>query len=188
MSGREELGDKLNLACMRDMTAEAKRQNRNGRAPLHIASRDGQTEIVMLLLENKCNLNVTDNDGNTPFMYAAWNNKLDTVRALVEAGCDITIRGENNMTAAEWADQHGYNDIAEYLATEGPRVQRFILHPSSDGDRKRRPKHAGAATRAILRDIYSTGRLPIGPCSLIQKFGGKQLSLGEMICYESGSA
>ena len=69
----------------------------------------------MLLLENKCNLNVTDKWGNTPLIYAARNNKMDTVRALVEAGCDITIRGDKNKTAAEWAKQRGHHAIAEYL-------------------------------------------------------------------------
>ena len=89
----------------------------DGSAPLHMASNNGRTEIVMLLLENKCNLNVTDNDGNTPFMYAAWNNKMDTVRALVEAGCDITIRGFHNKTAAEKAKKRGNHAVAEYLTT-----------------------------------------------------------------------
>ena len=101
------------IACWNGKTAEAKRliaegapvdwQNGDGWAPLHEASQNGRTEIVMLLLENKCNLNVTDKKGDTPLIYAAYWNKMDTVRALVEAGCDITIRGFENKTAAEWA-------------------------------------------------------------------------------------
>ena len=83
----------------------------------------GDTEIVMLLLENKCNLNITDENGDTPLIWAARNNKMDTVRALVEAGCDITIRGDENKTAAEAATEEGYHAIAEYLTNEAPRVQ-----------------------------------------------------------------
>ena len=97
-------------------------------APLHWASWYGYTEIVMLLLEKKCNLNVTDKDGDTPLILAAWNNKMDTVRALVEAGCDITIRGDGNMTAAEWAKGAGRHAIAEYLTNEAPRVQVHSTH------------------------------------------------------------
>jgi len=82
----------------------------------------------MLLHENKCNLNVTDEDGDTPLIYAARNNKMDTVRALVEAGCDITIRGEENKTAAEWAKKKGNDAIAEYLTNEAPRVQVHSTH------------------------------------------------------------
>ena len=125
---------KLLYACLGGRTAEAKRliaqgapvdwQKRDGWAPLHGASAYGHTEIVMLLLENKCNLNVTDNGGDTPLIYAAWHNKMDTVRALVEAGCDITIRGSEKRTAAERANiDRGTGPIAEYLTNEAPRVQ-----------------------------------------------------------------
>ena len=82
----------------------------------------------MLLLENKCNLNVTTKLGDTPLIYAAKYNHMDTVRALVEAGCDITIRGEKNKTAAEWAKQKGHPAIAEYLTIEAPRVQVHSTH------------------------------------------------------------
>ena len=100
----------------------------DGDAPLHMASAWGYTEIVMLLLENKCNLNVTDKNGDTPLIYAAYNNEMGTVRALVEAGCDITIRCNKNKTAAEWAKEKGYPAIAEYLTNEAPRVQVHSTH------------------------------------------------------------
>ena len=93
-----------------------------------MASRNGHTEIVMLLHENKCNLNITDNDGDTPLIFAAYNNKMDTVRALVEAGCDITIRSYKNKTAAEWAKEVGRHAMAEYLTNEAPRVQVHSTH------------------------------------------------------------
>ena len=93
-----------------------------------MASKWGYTEIVMLLLENKCNLNVTDEYGSTPLIHATFRNKMDTVRALVEAGCDITIRGYENNTAAEWAENKGNHAIAEYLTNEAPRVQVHSMH------------------------------------------------------------
>ena len=82
----------------------------------------------MLLHENKCNLNVTDKGGDTPLIWAADDNNMDTVRALVEAGCDITIRGDENKTAAEWATLSGNPAIAEYLTNEAPRVQVHSTH------------------------------------------------------------
>ena len=93
-------------------------QDENGWAPLHYASENGYLEIVMLLLENKCNLNVTNKYGDTPLILAAYFNHMDTVRALVEAGCDITIRNNENMTAVEQAEQNGHHDILEYLCVE----------------------------------------------------------------------
>ncbi len=132
-------------------------------APLHKASQYGYLEIVMLLLENKCNLNITHKYGNTPLIWAARNNKMDTVRALVEAGCDITIRGYRNMTAAEFAKDLGYHAISEYL-----RNIRFL--PSSDDESDKPHGARGGATRAMRRDLLQTGLLPAGPLSIIKEF------------------
>ena len=76
----------------------------------------------------ECNLNITDKWGFTPLIYAAFSNKMDTVRALVEAGCDITIRGEKNKTAVEVAKEKGNDALAEYLTNEAPRVQVHSTH------------------------------------------------------------
>ena len=125
-------------ACRDGETAEAKRliaegapvdwQGERGDAPLHWASAWGDMEIVVLLLENKCDVNVTDIDGDTPLIRAARNNEMDIVRALVVAGCDITIRGDEYKTAAERARQRGNHAIAEYLTNEAPRVQVRSTH------------------------------------------------------------
>ena len=163
---------KLFNACRWGKTAEAKRliaegapvdwQDEDGRAPLHWASINGHTEIVMLLLENKCNINVTAKNGYTPLIYAAYTNKMDNVRALVEAGCDITIHGDENKTAAEWAKEEGNDAIAEYLANH-----RFL--PARDASGQQRHVEGGA-TRALERDLLETGLLPVGPLSIIKEF------------------
>ena len=82
----------------------------------------------MLLHENQCKLNVTSKKGNTPLIEAAYYNQMDTVRALVEAGCDITIRNKKGKTAAESADYGRGGPIAEYLTNEAPRVQVHSTH------------------------------------------------------------
>ena len=77
----------------------------------------------MLLIENKCDINVTDKSGNTPLLFAVYENNMVIVRILVEALCDITIRGNENKTAAEIAKEFCCHAIAEYLAKKAPRVQ-----------------------------------------------------------------
>ena len=131
--------------------------------PLHLASYRGHTEIVMLLLENECNLNVTDKFGNTPLILAAYKNKMGTVRALVEAGCDITIRGEESKTAAEMAKEYGYQAIAEYINNH-----RFLPSARDESGQLRRVE--GRAMRAMERDVLETGMLPAGPLSIIKEF------------------
>ena len=161
-------------ACRDGKTAEAERlisegapvdskHYENGWASLHGASFKGYTEIVTLLLENECNINISDNDGDTPLIYAAYGNKMDTARALVEAGCDITIRGAEKKTAAEVAKQEGHHAIEEYL-----RSIRFL--PSSDDESDKPHGARGGATRAIRRDLLQTGLLPAGPLTIIKEF------------------
>ena len=82
----------------------------------------------MLLLKNKCKLNVTNKYGSTPLINAARRNKMDIVRALVEAGCDITVRNDEGKTAAERAKQMRNDALAEYLTNEAPRVQVHSTH------------------------------------------------------------
>ena len=163
----------LLIACFGGNTAEAKRliaegapvdwQDEIGYAPLHWASENGHTNILMLLLENKCNTNVTDIDGYTPLTRAAQGGRITIARALVEAGCDITIRSTSNMTAAEWAKKKGHHAIEEYL-----RSIRFL--PSSDDESDKPHGARGGATRAMRRDLQETGLLPAAPLSLIKEF------------------
>ncbi len=121
---------KLWYASAKGKTAEAKRliaegapvdweaKDGLGFTPVFMASSAGHTEIVMLLHEHKANINAkTDSTGggDTPLHWAARNNKMDTVRALVEAGCNIGIRNSRGNTAAEDAKEEGHNKIADFL-------------------------------------------------------------------------
>ena len=160
-------------ACYHGKTADAKRligegapvdwQDGGGWTPLHWASLFGHTEIVMLLLQKKCKLNVTAKHRNTPLVLAVKNNQMDTVRALVEAGCDVTIHGTANRTAAEWAKWEGHHAIAEYLSHD----IRFLPYADDESEPRR---VQGIATRALQRDLSMTGYLPAGPLSIIKEF------------------
>ena len=174
----------LYWACRHGKTAEAKRliaegapvdwQNEYGETPLHMASCYGHTEILMLLLENKCNLNVTDYDGNTPLVHATYHNKMAAVETLVEEGCDITFYGETAYDRAlemAFASHKCLFDVdgkfEDYFERVAPLV-RFL--PSARDASGRLRRVGGRATRALRRDLLVPGMLPIGPLSLIEEF------------------
>ena len=98
-------------------------QDRHGRAPLHGASRNGHTEIVMLLLGNECDVNVTTKNGYTPLILAARHNNMTIARELAWSLCDLKIRNKEGKTAAEVAKERGYHALAEYLANQASREQ-----------------------------------------------------------------
>ena len=134
---------KLLKACRFGETAEAKRliaegalvdwQNEYGSAPLHITSYKGYVEIVMLLLENKCNLNITTTEyGDTPLICAAECNSMTIARELAWSLCDLKIRNRKGKTAAEEAKECGNDALAEYLANQAPREQVRLASRAHD--------------------------------------------------------
>ena len=124
---------KLFKACDAGKVAEAKGliaegapvdwQNEYGQTSLDMASKFGYTEIVMLLLETKCDTNVTNKDGDAPLIRAARNNNMTTARELAWSLCDLKIRNKKGKTAAEVAKERGHDALAEYLASQAPREQ-----------------------------------------------------------------
>ena len=103
--------------------------------------RRGCSDIVMFLVESKCDVNITDENGNTPLILAAHIGSMPVVRALVNAGADTTSRSKMAImryawerrtegmritaekTAAECATECDNQEIAEYLTTEAPLVR-----------------------------------------------------------------
>ena len=58
-------------------------KNIGGATPLLLACREGNLEIVKILIDNGANINATDNEGWTPLMRAALAGKKDVVDLLM---------------------------------------------------------------------------------------------------------
>lgn len=109
-----------------------------------------KTNAVKLLIKHKANVDITTKCGDTPLILAAYANRMSTVRALVEAGADTTIRDGMSETAAHWAKVYRYDAVAEYLATEAPRIRFHQLAQDESGQLSRAK---GRSSRAIWRDL-----------------------------------
>lgn len=73
--------------------------NTKEETPLHIAAKLGYYEIVDHLLEAGANQHCIDNMGNTPLHNAVINKHKESVRLLLEYGCDIMARNWENQSA-----------------------------------------------------------------------------------------
>lgn len=75
----------------------------------------GNNDIVELLLKKNADVNVTDNQGTTPLMYAVQFKNSEVVKWLLEHKADKTKVDAKGKTAFEYAVFSGNEEIINLL-------------------------------------------------------------------------
>lgn len=87
------------------------------------AIREGNLELVEYFLnKEKFDLNQTDDEGFTPLMAAASENRAVIARRLIEAGADVNFVNHYGWTALIEAADEGAMAVAQVLLGQGARV------------------------------------------------------------------
>jgi serine/threonine-protein phosphatase 6 regulatory ankyrin repeat subunit B len=95
-------------------------RGRDGRVALLLAVGDSQgKEIVKLLLEKNVDVNVADDLGNTPLMFAVSGNNDDIVTLLIERKAAVNARNKKQETALLQAAENGHARIVNLLLESG---------------------------------------------------------------------
>ncbi|XP_036351221.2 protein phosphatase 1 regulatory subunit 12B isoform X1 [Ochotona princeps] len=81
------------------------RQARSGATALHVAAAKGYAEVLRLLIQAGCELNVQDHDGWTPLHAAAHWGVKEACSILAEALCDMDVRNKLGQTPFDVADE-----------------------------------------------------------------------------------
>ena len=92
--------------------------NHTGWVPLHYAAScraSNATDLVHLMLEHHAYIDAESPNGSTPLMLAAQYGRFETVRLLVEAGADLAIRNQRDLTAVDFAALRDNPDVKQYL-------------------------------------------------------------------------
>ncbi|KAL5088988.1 hypothetical protein Trisim1_006132 [Trichoderma cf. simile WF8] len=76
-----------------------------GRLPLHFAAGADSTDVVAYFLDQykDMDINVADQDGWTPLMWAARSGSADIITTLVKRGADVWVRGRGIGAGGEWS-------------------------------------------------------------------------------------
>lgn len=91
-----------------------------GDQPIHHAARNGDTDVVRLLIEHGADVNAKNARGHTVLYCAGGHGHLETLQLLLNEGadCDATLT-HDGKTLSEWLAQYPndprYTPIAEAL-------------------------------------------------------------------------
>jgi|TARA_R110000787_G_scaffold38568_1_gene97091 ankyrin repeat protein len=82
------------------------------------AARQGKTEMVVALLREGADINVTADDGRTPLHHAAAGGHTDTAIALIKRGARPHLRDETKRTPLNTAMRNGHIETAHVIRQE----------------------------------------------------------------------
>ena len=96
------------------------------RVPLNIAS---NIEIVEFLVKKGANVNLCDEEGKTPLMWASWAGRTEIVEFLIKNGADISAEDKFGETALFKASRNKNPNITILLLKHGANIN----HKCKDG-------------------------------------------------------
>ncbi len=104
------------VSTLRGMNIDVNLKDAIGRTSLHIAAENGNIDIVMFLIENGANVNVTDVNGNTPLVFIInKTGNLKVIQRLLEKGASVNTQNRTGETALMYAAWHGHSVIVQLL-------------------------------------------------------------------------
>jgi ankyrin repeat protein len=90
--------------------------NRPGYTALHFSAAAGDDEITRILLDHHAEIDALAPAKYTPLMIAAREGQESTVKVLLEAGADATLKNSESLTAAQIATRADKPRIAAAIA------------------------------------------------------------------------
>ncbi|XP_069503442.1 caskin-1 isoform X5 [Ambystoma mexicanum] len=90
-------------------------QDTDGFSALHHAALNGNTELLLLLLESQAAVDIKDNKGMRALHYAAWQGKKEPMKLLLKSGSAVNIQSDEGQIPLHLAAQHGHYDVSEML-------------------------------------------------------------------------
>lgn len=82
-------------------------------------ARQGRADELIELVERGLPVNVTDSDGNTLLMLAAYHGQLQAVRALISLGADVDLRNTRDQSPIAGAIFKGEDEVVAELRGAG---------------------------------------------------------------------
>ena len=139
MSLLEKHGARISKENKRRIPSNIKRKA--GQWPILITSAwRGQNDILLRLLKNKKNPNITDSDGNTALMRAAERNNLKATKLLLKHSASVNKKNNKGLNALMIAASNKNTNILEHLISKKAKLNlrdkngmSALMHSASTG-------------------------------------------------------
>jgi ankyrin repeat protein len=97
-------------ALLLDHPELVKERYARGDLALHHAARNGDLEIVKILVESGADVDALSDNKHFPLYCAAGHGHVETTLFLIANGADLEARLEDGKTIVEWINQYADND------------------------------------------------------------------------------
>ena len=125
--GTQQFWEMATVAIVTDCLSagsDVNARRKHGRTPLHMAAaRNGNPEVLVVLLDHGANIGARDLDGYTPLGFAASKDSPEVLSVLLAAGADVNTRGYKGTTPL--------HEAAKYTAN--PKTIITLLDAGADG-------------------------------------------------------
>ncbi len=140
-------------------------------SPLHHALTVKSLELVLLLIENKADVNIAGRLGRTPLLWAisVVENSTDMISVLIDVGAQIEAKDSFGYTPLVYAAQRGNADVVNLLLSknadipiEPPNGRRLLSFCAQNGLKdllkKAIEKGADIKVNGLLHSAASNGQ------------------------------
>ena len=79
------------------------------------AAKDGNLEVLELLLQQGANIDIQNNNGNTALIWAARNDRLEVVKLLLQQGANPDLRDNHGSTFFDYLSQDNKKEFEEII-------------------------------------------------------------------------
>ncbi|KAJ5089128.1 hypothetical protein N7532_007812 [Penicillium argentinense] len=153
------------VASAIDMEDES--EGGTGSCVLHFPAANGNIEILNFLLQKLSTgdaaqrtafVNHTNHSGNTPLHWAALNTHIECVKALVEAGADVTVKNDAGHDAVFLAERAAWSASAEEVKEDenGDQEIEMTVGEGEDEGENQQPAGEMSAGRQVVEWLLSS--------------------------------
>ena len=124
----------------------------DGKAPLHYAVKFCRPDVIEMIIEylNKSDINLPDNNLDTPLHYAAGSGSYDIVEVLVPKVSNINFRNNNGKTPLDLAELRPDDDDKNAIVQQ---LNQYTSFPSNGNEIE---KAVRAGDLAAVKELLST--------------------------------